>query len=145
MSPSLNSGVSCALIISLAIDQTFCFAPSIKPPIEPVVSSTKQTSMRGLDFGVGAFVANDGCQKPRVAEADRIIDRMPMLGVISVFIVLLFSDFINGVVELEHDVLTQGQPRAGLGMFCQEVEVFFGVKLDALSFGGVLRVRVDPL
>ena len=62
--------------------------------------------MRGLDFSVGAFVANDGCQKPRIAEADRIIDRMPMLRVIGVFIVLLFSDFINGVVELEHDVLT---------------------------------------
>src|SRR5437867_8169844 len=30
------------------MDQIFCFAPSIKPDIEPVVSSTKQTSMRGL-------------------------------------------------------------------------------------------------
>src|SRR6476469_4605392 len=70
---------------------------------------------------------------------------MPMLRVVSVFIVLLFSDFINSVVELEHDVLTQRQPRAGFGMFCQEVEVFFGVKLDALSFSGVLRVGIDPL
>ena len=62
--------------------------------------------MRGLDFSVGAFVANDGCQKPRIAEADKIIDKVPMLRVISVFIVLLFSDFIDGVVELQHDVLT---------------------------------------
>ena len=62
--------------------------------------------MRGLDFSVGAFVAEDGWQKPRIAEADRIIDRMPMLRVVSLFIVLLFSDFINGVVKLEHDVLT---------------------------------------
>src|SRR5213079_2866027 len=50
MSPSFNSGVGCALIISLAIDQIFCFAPSIRPPMEPVVSSTKQTSIRGLDW-----------------------------------------------------------------------------------------------
>ena len=64
-----------------------------------------------------------------------------MLRVISVFIGLLFSDFINGIVEREHDVLTQGQLRAGFGMFCQEVEVFFGVKLDSLTFSGVvLRV-----
>ena len=74
--------------------------------------------MRGLDFSVGAVVANDGCQKLSIAKADRIIGRMPMLRVVSVFIVLLFSDFINSVVELEHDVLTQRQPRAGFGMFC---------------------------
>src|SRR6266550_1686785 len=130
MSPSFNSGVGCALIISLAIDQIFCFAPSIKPPIEPVVSRTKQTSMRGLVWRAGAVVANNGCHKPSIAEADKIIGRMPMLRVVSVFIrLLLFSDFINSVVELEHDVLSKGQPRAGFGVFCQEVEVVFGVKL----------------
>src|SRR4029077_11572826 len=106
MSPSFNSGVGCALIISLAIDQIFCFAPSIKPPIEPVVSRTKQTSMRGLDFDVGPVLAHNGCHKPNIAEADRMIGRMLMLRVVSVFIGLLFSDFINSVVELEHDVLT---------------------------------------
>src|ERR1043165_700393 len=42
------SGVGLAATISLVMDQIFCFAPSIKPDIEPVVSSTKQTSMRGL-------------------------------------------------------------------------------------------------
>src|SRR4030095_11638426 len=140
MSPSFNSGVGCALIISLAIDQIFCFAPSIKPPIEPVVSRTKQTSMRGLDWRVGAVVANNGCQKLSIAEPAKMIGRMPMLRVVSVFIRLLFSDFINSVVELEHDVLTQRQPRAGFGMFCQEVEVFFGVKLNVLALSGVLRV-----
>jgi hypothetical protein len=51
-------------------------------------------------------LANDGCQKASSAEPDKIIGRMPMLRVISVFIGLLFSDFINGVVEREHDVLT---------------------------------------
>ena len=106
MSPSFNSGVGCALIISFAIDQIFCFAPSIKPPIEPVVSRTKQTSMRGLDLSAGAFVADEGCQKLSIADADRIIGRMPMLRVVIVFIGLLFSDFINSVVEREHDVLT---------------------------------------
>src|SRR5215468_2451713 len=140
MSPSFNSGVGCALIISLAIDHIFCFAPSIKPPMEPVVSRTKQTSMRGLDSRVGAVVANDGCHKPRIEQADKIVGRIPMLRVVSVFIRLLFSDFINSVVELEHDVLTQRQPWAGFGMLCQEGEVVFGVKLNALAFGGVLRV-----
>src|SRR4029453_1455289 len=106
MSPSFNSGVGCALIISLAIDQIFCFAPSIKPPIEPVVSRTKQTSMRGLGRDGGAVLPNDVCHKARIAQADKIIGRMLVLRVVSVFIGLLFSDFINGVVEREHDVLT---------------------------------------
>src|SRR5436190_20068833 len=105
MSPSLNCGVGCALISSLAIEQIFCFAPSIKPPIEPVVSRTKQTSIRGLDRDVDAALANKGCHKPSIAEADKIIDRMPMQRVVSVFIRLSFSDFINSVVEREHDVL----------------------------------------
>src|ERR1035441_1046312 len=34
--------------MSLAMDQIFCLAPSMRPPIEPVVSITKQTSRRGL-------------------------------------------------------------------------------------------------
>src|ERR1051325_6904981 len=106
MSPSFNSGVGCALIISLAIDQIFCFAPSIRPPIEPVVSRTKQTSMRGFVLSVGAVVADDGCHKLSIAAAVRPIVRVPMLRVVGVFIGLLFSDFINSVVECEHDVLT---------------------------------------
>ncbi len=31
----------------LAMDQIFCLAPSISPPMEPVESSTKATSTRG--------------------------------------------------------------------------------------------------
>ena len=62
--------------------------------------------MRGLDWGVGAVVANKGCQELSIAEADKIIGRMLMTRVVSVFILLLFSDFINSVVEREHDVLT---------------------------------------
>ena len=34
--------------IAVAIDQIFRLAPSIRPPIEPVVSSTKATSTVGL-------------------------------------------------------------------------------------------------
>src|ERR1044071_10224901 len=106
ISPSFNSGVGCALIISLAIDQIFWFAPSIKPPIEPVVSRTKQTSMRGLGLSVGEVVAKEGCQKATIVKTDRIIGRMAMLRVVIVFMGLLFSDFINSVVELQYDVLT---------------------------------------
>src|SRR4029078_4268558 len=62
MSPSFNSGVGFVLIISLAIDQIFCFAPSIKPPIEPVVSRTKHTSMRGLVSLAAAVFARHECE-----------------------------------------------------------------------------------
>src|SRR6267143_7233120 len=53
------SGVGLAAMISLAMDQIFCFAPSIKPDIEPVVSSTKQTSMCGLAGLVEALSSLD--------------------------------------------------------------------------------------
>src|SRR5690348_2597648 len=36
--------------MSLAMDQIFCLAPSIRPPMEPVVSRTKQTSIRDLGW-----------------------------------------------------------------------------------------------
>ena len=41
------SGRGCPLAIWFAIDQILRFAPSIRPDIEPVVSRTKTTSMRG--------------------------------------------------------------------------------------------------
>ena len=44
------SGVGLAEIISLAILHIFSLAPAIKPPMEPVVSSTKQTSILGFSF-----------------------------------------------------------------------------------------------
>src|SRR5258706_4236308 len=53
MRPRRRCGVGLSLIISLAMNQIFCFAPSIRPDIEPVVSSTKQTSRRGLADLVG--------------------------------------------------------------------------------------------
>src|SRR6266540_4442094 len=53
MRPTRMSGVGLALVISLAIDQIFCFAPSMRPDMEPVVSSTKQTSIFGLSFFSG--------------------------------------------------------------------------------------------
>ena len=42
------SGCGLAATISLTIDQILLLAPAIKPPIEPVVSITKTSSMRGL-------------------------------------------------------------------------------------------------
>src|SRR5947207_12146381 len=62
MSPMRMSGVGLALVISLAIDQIFCFAPSMRPDIEPVVSSTKQTSILGLAcFSDGGSFASALC------------------------------------------------------------------------------------
>src|SRR5437870_6191619 len=58
MRPMRMSGVGLALVISLAIDQIFCFAPSMSPDIEPVVSSTKQTSIFALScFSEGSAFA----------------------------------------------------------------------------------------
>src|ERR1017187_10386344 len=51
------SGAGLAVAMSLAMDQIFCFAPSISPPIEPVVSRTKQTSILGLGFFLAASLA----------------------------------------------------------------------------------------
>src|SRR5690348_2866005 len=50
MRPMRMSGVGLALVISFAMDQIFCLAPSMRPDMEPVVSSTKQTSIFGLSF-----------------------------------------------------------------------------------------------
>jgi hypothetical protein len=52
-------------------------------------------------------LASNGCQRLSIAKPDKVIGRMLMVRVISVlvFIGLLFSDFIDGVVEREHDVL----------------------------------------
>src|SRR4029077_6407363 len=133
-SPSFNSGVCFALIISLAIDQIFCFAPSIRPPIEPVVSRTKQTSMRGFASLVWVLALSI-CDQP-IAIA--------MVRNVAVFIVLL-GDFIDGVVEREQDVLAKRHPRRGLWMFLQKIEIRLGVELNTLPLGKVVRGRINPL
>src|SRR5438552_531415 len=110
------------------MDQIFCLAPSIRPPIEPVVSSTKQTSMRGFMSGA-PVLAKSACEQ--AIEIARSID--------VVFIWFgLVGDFINGVVEREQDVLAERHPRRGLGMFLKKCEVIVGVELDALPFRHVL-------
>src|SRR5438067_8854212 len=135
MSPSFNCGVGCALIISFAIDQIFCFAPSIRPPIEPVVSRTKQTSIRGFASLVWVL-ALSVCDQPiaiaRVRNA-------------TVFFMVLFADFINGVVEREQDVLAERHPRRGLRMLFEKIEVGFGIELNTLPLRQILRVRINPL
>src|SRR6476660_1075986 len=131
---SFNSGVGLALIISLAIDQIFCFAPSINPPIEPVVSRTKQTSIRGLD-GAGTVLSANAVEQVR--------SRARSFSV--VFIVLLVGDFVSGVVEREQDVGAKRQPGRGLGILFEEIEVGFGIELDVLALPRVLRVAIDPL
>src|SRR5438094_1160623 len=133
--PSFSSGVGFALIISLAIDQIFCLAPSIRPPIEPVVSRTKQTSIRGFASLVWVLALSI-CDHPiaiaRVRNA-------------RVFFIVLFGDFINGVVEREQDVLAKRHPWRSLGMFLEQVEIGLGVELNPFPLGRVLRVGIDPL
>src|SRR6266404_4933942 len=65
--PMRMSGVGLALVISFAIDQIFCFAPSMRPDIEPVVSSTKQTSIFGLScFSADVSFASALCDTSNV-------------------------------------------------------------------------------
>src|SRR6266576_1166408 len=134
MSPSFNSGVGFALIISLAIDQIFCLAPSIRPPIEPVVSRTKQTSMRGFASLVWVLALSICDQPIAIARVTNV----------TVFIVLV-GDFIDGVVEREQDVLAKRHPWRGLGMFLQKIEIRLGAELNTLPFGNVMRGRINPL
>ncbi len=49
------SGVGWPLAIWFAIDQILRLAPSMRPDMEPVVSSTKATSMRGGFAATGAM------------------------------------------------------------------------------------------
>ena len=61
------------------------------------------------------------------------------------FIIGLVGDFINGVVEREHDVLAKRHPWRGLGMFFEKIEIGLGVELNAFPPGRVLRLRINPL
>jgi hypothetical protein len=62
-----------------------------------------------------------------------------------VFFIVLFGDFVNGIVEREQDVLAKRHPWRGLRMFLQKIKVGLGVELNALPLGHVVRVRIDPL
>src|SRR5206468_7955622 len=115
------------------MDQIFCFAPSINPPMEPVVSRTKQTSMRGFLSGI-SVLAKSVCEQA-----------MNMARSIVFMWFGLVGDFVNGVVEREQDVSAERQPRRGLRMFLEEIEIIVGVKLEALAFRHVLRAGIDPL
>ena len=68
-----------------------------------------------------------------------------MMSLVFMNLVFLFSDFVNGVVEREQDVLAKRHPRRGLRMLLEKVEVGFGVELNTLPLGRVLRVRINPL
>ena len=57
----------------------------------------------------------------------------------------LFGDFINGVVEREHDVLAKRHPGRGLRVLLEKIEVGVGVELDTLPLGRALRVGINPL
>ena len=60
-------------------------------------------------------------------------------------LIFLFGDFINGVVEREHDALAKRHPRRGLRMLLEKIEISFGVELDTLPFGRVLHFCINPL
>ena len=65
----MTCGVGSALRSSLAIDQIFCLAPSIRPLIDPVVSKTKHTSIRA---GAGAGTTSHASRRP-VVETSRSV------------------------------------------------------------------------
>ena len=59
--------------------------------------------------------------------------------------IVLFGDFVNGVVEREQDVLAKRHPRRGLRVVLEKIEIGLGVELNTLPPGRVLRVRINPL
>src|SRR5688572_18393271 len=121
MRATRNSGVGLAATSSLAIDQIFCFAPSIKPPIEPGVSNTKQTSMRGaLAFSGGATgqavsrcnsVAGGAGISLATASKPYRPSTQVKAGRRYDFFISWSGDFVDGMVQDELDILPQGQPR----------------------------------
>ncbi len=105
-----TSGVGFLAMTLLAIDQIFCFAPSISPPMEPVESSTNATSTRGLaGGGVGAGADSGDGEPPRAAPRCR--DALSCT--------VLLHGFTSGpgerVVDDDVDVVPEGEPRGSLG------------------------------
>ena len=74
MSAKRTSGVGFAEMMSFAMLQIFCFAPAMRPPIEPVVSRTKQTSMRCLAGFFTVSVAGDfSCATEQIGSRARMV------------------------------------------------------------------------
>src|SRR5476649_2211163 len=120
INPIFSSGTGFALTKSFAMDQIFCFAPSISPPIDPVVSRTKQTSMRGF-FGAGLFpFSAPSTEEPA---RPRRVRRIVMFFIIWFWysFSLLVGDFVNGVVQREQDVGTKSHPGRSLRMFLEKI------------------------
>src|ERR1043166_7613909 len=69
--------------MAVAIDQILRLAPSIRPPIEPVVSSTKATSTAGFAD------AGDGVRKGRLARTVRLVAKESILVTVRGIVVLL--------------------------------------------------------
>src|SRR5262245_33089534 len=71
-----RSASGLASTIAVAIDQIFRLAPSIRPPIEPVVSSTKATSTAGFAR------AGAGVMKGRAARVAKARVLVTMRGIV---------------------------------------------------------------
>src|SRR4051794_4676813 len=69
------SGAGRPLAIWLTMDQIFCLAPSIRPPMLPVVSRQKTTSTWGVGFFRSTGAAVDGLSVARTAKAARAAAR----------------------------------------------------------------------
>src|SRR5882757_9099214 len=102
--PNFNSGAGLAEMNWFAMDQIFCFAPSISPLIELVVSSTKHTSMRGLISATGGADSLAAAAIARASIAQRVSGRR--IGVLGWELSGLRSvvDFVVGVAEGDGDI-----------------------------------------
>src|SRR3954470_24222051 len=65
--------------IAVAIDQILRLAPSINPPIEPVVSSTKATSTVGLACACDRPVDSGRAARAKASERSVVDDFMVLL------------------------------------------------------------------
>src|SRR3954468_6172237 len=140
-----------AATMLLAIDQILRLAPSISPPIEPVVSSTKQTSIeRGcaiataLEITDGSVAGGAICASaPLVKIAHARNDAQVRLLMVRLFMIRssFIADGVDRVIDHDVDVVPQRQPLGRRWVVAQEREVIIAVEPHVLLLEVLLLLR----
>src|SRR5688572_21239194 len=125
----------------LAIVQIFFFAPSIRPPIEPVVSRTKQTSTVFVGSvcacATGAAAAASAAPAGARETASGRISAVAQLRTRSVVrmgsLRSVIPNLVQRVADDDVDLVAQRQPLRIRGVGAGELEILVAVEADALA------------